>query len=375
MCNKARAAYIHVPFCAHRCGYCNFTLIARRDDLIEAFLEAIERELALLGAPREVETLYLGGGTPTHLSPRRLDRLLEIAIRWHPLAAGGELTVEANPRDLNKDVVGVLDRWRVNRCSLGGQSLNVRKLRALERDHTPREVALAVESLQDLGIRVAMDLIFAAPGESLGDWQTDLDGALRLDPHHVSTYGLTYEKGTAFWSRREKGLLTETEDELQRKMYSWAIDRLTEAGFDHYEISNFARPGQRSRHNQVYWSGEPYYAAGPGAARYLGGVREMNHRSTTTWLRRVLAGQSPVAERDVLAPAERARELLVVGMRRVDGVNRREFHNCTGFGVDELAAETIAKFVRAGLMVDDGHRVRLTREGLFVSDAMWPELL
>lgn len=370
-----RSAYVHVPFCARRCGYCNFALVAGRDDLIEGYLRALEIELSALGSPRQVETLYLGGGTPTHLPPGQLDRLLRTVLQWHPLAAGGELTVEANPCDLDDPRREVLEKRSVSRCSLGGQSFSPRKLRALERDHGPEDIAQASEQVTAIGAELALDLMFAAPGESREEWQADLTAAIALRPGHVSTYGLTYEKGTSFWTRRVKGLLTEAPDETQREMFAVAMDRLTAEGFEHYEVSNFAQPGRRSRHNQVYWSGQPFFAAGPGAARYVDGFREVNHRSTTTWMKRVLAGESPIAERDWLPPADRARELLVIGLRRLDGVERTDFCERTGCGVDELAGDAIAKLAAAGLLSDDGARIRLTREGLFVSDALWPELL
>jgi oxygen-independent coproporphyrinogen-3 oxidase len=283
--------------------------------------------------------------------------------------------VEANPHDVDDETTFVLSRRGVSRCSIGAQSFDRRKLAVLERDHGPADIGRAVARLRNAGIAVALDLIFSAPGEKLDDWRRDLDEAVLLEPQHISTYGLTYEKGTSYWSRRGKGQLTEASDDLQREMYAHAIDRLTAAGFEHYEISNFAQHGQRSRHNQVYWCGAPYYAAGPGASRYVGGIRETNHRSTTTWLRRMLAGESPVAERDVLAPPDRARELLVIGLRRMEGMVRDDFRLRTGFELDELAGEAIDKYVAAGLMSDDGRRVRLTREGLFVSDALWPEFL
>jgi oxygen-independent coproporphyrinogen-3 oxidase len=158
-------------------------------------------------------------------------------------------------------------------------------------------------------------------------------------------------------------------------MYALAMDRLTRAGFEHYEVSNFARPGCRSRHNETYWTGDGYYAAGPGAARYVAGVRETNHRSTTTYLKHMLADQSPVAEREKLSSDARARELLVFGLRRMDGVTRRDFAERTAYSIDELVAAPLRKFVELGLLADDGERIRLTRDGLFVSDAIWPEML
>ena len=189
-----------------------------------------------------------------------------------------------------------------------------KSLRLLERDHSGHEISRAVELARGAGMHVALDLIFATPGETLDQWLADVDAAIALEPDHISSYGLTFERGTAFWSRRLRGELAGADEELERDMYAAVIDRLTAAGFEHYEVSNFARPGRRSRHNQAYWSGDGYYAAGPGAARYVDGVRETNHRSTTTYLRRVLAGESPVAERERLDPEARARELLVFSL-------------------------------------------------------------
>lgn len=370
-----RSAYVHVPFCRHRCGYCNFTLVAGRDDLIGDYLRAIELELASLETPREVDTLYFGGGTPTYLAPGQLRRLGEMVLRWHPLTGGYEWTVEANPADVDAAMIATLREMGVTRLSLGGQSFRDDKLRLLERDHSGRDIGRAVELARDADMQVALDLIFAAPGETIDQWLADIDTAIALRPDHVSTYGLTFERGTAFWSRRLRGELIAADEELEREMYAAVIDRLTAAGFEHYEVSNFARPGRRSRHNQAYWSGDGYFAAGPGAARYVDGVRETNHRSTTTYLRRVLAGESPVAERERLEPEARARELLVFALRRIEGVSRREFVETTGFTIAELIAEPQAKLVALGLLESAGDRLRLTREGLFVSDAIWPEIL
>jgi len=213
------------------------------------------------------------------------------------------------------------------------------------------------------------------PGESLEGWRSDLDRALALAPDHVSTYDLTFERGTAFWSRLSAGEIGRVDEETERLMYLLAIDTLAAAGFEHYEVSSFARPGHCCRHNQVYWSGASYFAAGPGAARYVDGQREINHRSTATYLKRVLAGQSPVAEQEMLGSEERARETLVFGLRRLAGVNRQEFQLQTGYVLDELAGEPLGRMVARGLLLDDGARVRLSREGLLVSDAIWPNLL
>jgi oxygen-independent coproporphyrinogen-3 oxidase len=370
-----RAAYIHVPFCRHRCGYCNFTLVAGRDDLIGDYLRAIELELAQLNMPREVDTLYFGGGTPTYLTTAQFQHLVTSVLHWHPLAKGYEWTVEANPADINEPKIETLSALGVTRLSLGGQSFRAEKLRLLERDHKPHQIERAVNLARRAAMQVALDLIFATPGESLDQWSADLDTAIALAPDHVSTYGLTFERGTAFWNRRLRGELGEIDEDLQRDMYALAIDRLTAAGYEHYEVSNFAHPGRRSRHNQTYWSGAGYYAAGPGAARYVDGIRETNHRSTTTYLKRVLAGESPVAEQEQLSPEARARELLVFGLRRMEGLERSVFAEIAGYDIDELVGKGLREFVDLGLLTDNGHQIRLTRRGLFVSDSIWPTFL
>ncbi len=372
---EARSAYIHVPFCRHRCGYCNFTLVAGRDDLIGDYLRAIEIELAGLVTPREVDTLYFGGGTPTHLSVAQFRQLASIVLNWHPLAVGYEWTVEANPADVSPEMFEALASLGVTRLSLGGQSFRAEKLRILERDHEPADICRSVNLARSVGMQVSLDLIFASPGETLSQWTSELDAAFDVSPDHLSTYGLTFEQGTAFWNRKSHGELREADEELQREMYAVAIGRLTAAGYEHYEVSNFAKPGRRSRHNQVYWSGAGYYAAGPGAARYIDNVREINHRSTTNYIQRVLAGESHTSEREELSAEDRARELLVFGLRRIEGVARSWFKARTGLEIDELVAAPLKKFVGLGLLEDDGQRIRLTRDGLFVSDAIWPELL
>jgi oxygen-independent coproporphyrinogen-3 oxidase len=370
-----RAAYVHVPFCRHRCGYCNFTVAAGRDDLIEPYLAAVAQELRALETPRQVATLFLGGGTPTHLSPSQLERLLRLVREWFPLDAGGEFSVEANPGDITSERLVVLSRAGVTRISLGGQSFSPEILTRLERDHSPDRLADAIAACKQSVASVSVDLIFAVPGQSLNDWKLDVDRLISLRPDHISTYGLTFERGTRFFSRLVHGELAETEDDLWRAMYAHGIDALSAAGFEHYEISNFARPGHRCRHNQVYWAGESYWAVGPGASRYVDGRRETNHRSLSTYLKRIEAGTSPVAESETLSDEDRARELAVFALRRTEGLDRAWFLARSGFEFDTLFARPLARYQELGLLVSDGPHVRLTRDGLFVSDALWPDFL
>lgn len=372
-----RAAYVHVPFCSHRCGYCNFTVIAGRDDLIDTYLECLAIELSSLESPRQVDTLFLGGGTPTHLAPPQLERLLALVTQWFILSPGGEFSAEANPLDVTPARVAVLRQFGVDRISLGVQSFRPEFLRTLERDHQPDDIRRAVELAQSALRSVSLDLIFAVPGQSLEDWEADLAAALALRPQHLSTYGLTIEKGTAFWNRRSHGDLAESDEELQRAMYETGIERLAAAGFEHYEISNFAAAGHRCRHNEVYWAAHEYYAAGPGASRYVAGRRETNHRSTTTYCKRILAGQSPVNldESEALSPADRAREAAVLGLRRLAGIHRATFRAQTGFDLDALLGRDLVRHIARGNLIDAGDRLRLSRAGLLISDAIWPDFL
>jgi oxygen-independent coproporphyrinogen III oxidase len=367
--------YVHVPFCRHRCGYCSFTLIAGRDDLVDRFLVAVEREMEMWGGPHSVRTLYLGGGTPSHLRPDQFRRLVEALRRHFPLEPDYEWSLEANPADVTPEAVSLWADLGVTRLSLGAQSFDAVKLRTLERDHSATIIRQAVDGARRRISDISLDLIFAAPGETREVWRADLRQALELAPTHVSTYGLTYERGARFWGQRERGELAAADEELERHMYEEAIERLTCAGLEHYEVSNFALPGRRSRHNEVYWSGEEYFAVGPGAASYVDGERRMNHGSTTTYLRRVLAGQSPVHERERLGPRQRATEYLVFGLRRLEGVRRDVFRQVTGFEMDELVGPELQRYVQWGLLADNGQSVRLTPAGLPVSDSIWPDLL
>jgi oxygen-independent coproporphyrinogen-3 oxidase len=271
--------------------------------------------------------------------------------------------------------VDILTEASVNRVSLGVQSFADRTLFQLQRGHRAADTVRCAELLRPRVRSLSIDLIFAVPGESPSLWEEDLQQAISLAADHMSTYGLTYERGTQFWSRLRKGELTRVDDETERTMYETAIDTLTGAGWEHYEVSSFARSGHRCRHNEAYWLGKEYYGIGPGAARYVNGRREMNHRSTATYLRRVLAGQSPTAESETLTAEDRAREQLVFALRRMEGIDSQEFLRETGFRISELVGDVLPKFIQAGLLQLAEGRLRLTRNGLLVSDSIWPEFL
>ncbi|QDU23190.1 radical SAM family heme chaperone HemW [Urbifossiella limnaea] len=370
-----RTAYVHVPFCAHHCGYCDFAVATGSDHLVELYLDALAVELAGLGEPFPVETRFIGGGTPTHLSADQLARLLALLNRWLPAPPGSEFSVEANPETFNAEKAAALAAGGVTRVSLGVQSFRPGSLAALERRHTPEQVPRAVDAVRGRGLALSLDLIFAAPGSTPADWAADLDAALAFAPDHVSTYGLTYETGTPLWKARRRGAVPAVPEDAELAMYEHAIDRLTAAGFEHYEVSNFARPGRRCRHNERYWANEAYHGFGTGAARYVGGRRELNVRDTVLYVRRVLAGESPTFQGEELPPRDRAFETLATQLRRADGIARGRFREQTGFALDELVRGRVAALVAAGLLADDGAAVTLTRRGLCVADGVVEDLL
>ncbi len=370
-----RAAYVHIQFCAHHCGYCDFAVAVGQDQLIDQYLQALAAELALLGQPQAVQTIFLGGGTPTHLDAHRLERLLVEVTHWLRLQPGHEFSVEANPGTLTADKIQVLADHGVNRVSLGAQSFQPHLLRVLERDHDPRAVAGAVTCIRQRIPQVSLDLIFGVPGQSLVDWQRDLSQALALDTDHLSTYGLTYEKGTRLWKQRQRQEVCPLDEEAELELYKCAIETLESAGFEQYEISSFARPGRRCRHNQVYWANEAYFGFGMGAARYVQGRRELNTRDLRAYLRRVLAGEPATFQSEELAPEERARETVAVQLRRAEGIERASFRQQTGFDLDTLVGPAITRHINLGLLIDEGARVRLTRAGKYVADALIRDLL
>lgn len=370
-----RAAYAHIPFCAHHCGYCDFAVATGAEASVDRYIDALAAELSALGEPQPVETLSLGGGTPSHLAARQLDRLFGVLDRWLPRLPGAECSLEANPDSVDPEKIAVLAGHGVNRVSLGVQSFRPELLRVLERAHDPDQVTRVVGWVRQRIPVLSLDLIFGVPGQTLTDWESDLARALALGPDHLSTYGLTFEKGTRLWKQRRAGQVRPVGDDLERDMYLRAMDVLGENGFEHYEISNFARPGRRSRHNQVYWANEAYFGVGMGAARYVRGRREVNTRNLQDYLDRALGGRPTAAQSEELGPEPRARETLAMHLRRGDGVDRRRFREQTGFEVDALAGPKLRAHRDLGLVVDDGSAVRLSREGKCVADAIVCDIL
>ena len=292
------------------------------------------------------------------------------------MSSNCEVTAECNPNDLTRACADAFAELGVNRISLGVQSLIARKLKILERDHDASTVTRAVQNARRIALSLSLDMIFASPGETLDDWQQDLESAIHLDPDQISTYELTYEKGTSFWIRRERKELSVADEEVRCQMYEYSLDNLAAHGFEQYEISSFARPGHQCRHNNTYWSGQPYFAFGPSASKYVDGTRETNHQSTSRYLKFVESGESPIAERESLSAHESALELLVLGLRRNTGIDRTAFANHTGYEYTDLIGDDLfQKLCREKLVRVTTDNIRLTRRGLMMCDWIASEIL
>ena len=366
-----KAAYIHVPFCHSRCPYCSFTVIANRLDLVDRYVGAVTREMTNLECAQTVSTIFIGGGTPTLLPRDPMERLFTTIRRWLPLAENGEWSIEANPQDVEPNLCAFLRDQGINRISLGGQSFDTAKLKTLGRDHTGEQLACSIDVATQWFDEVSVDLIFGVPGEDMLVWKSDLQAATSRGVSHLSTYGLTYEKGAQYWSQLQKGQIVAVTEETELEMYLYAIETLTQHGMVHYEVSNFAKPESKCRHNQTYWQGDPWLGFGPGAAAYVDGTRSVNHRSTLKYLQRMEAGQSPVAESQKLDWSTRTRERFIFGMRQLKGVDWNLLASSGEPEAVDAIAQQLPKHIALGFLEwHDGH-IRLTPQGLPISDSLW----
>lgn len=373
----AIALYVHVPLCRTKCGYCDFYSVPDAGKPAGRITRAILAELDLRRRefPPPVETVFIGGGTPTVLP----DECFETLVRSVAHAAGpavSEFTIEANPGSFDARKADIMTHAGVTRLSLGAQSFHHDELAVLERIHEPDDVSRSVALARRAGIGlINVDLIFGIPGQTLASWLESLDRALDLGVDHLACYSLMYEPGTPLRQRRDHGLLEPIDEELEAEMYLACIDRLTEAGFEHYEISNFARPGCRSRHNLRYWRNEPYLGIGPSAASFLNGWRWRNLPDWRAYCDAIEAGTVPVVDRERLDPVARACESAMLELRLIQGFDLAEFSRRWGVDAVALFAPAVEPLAREGLVEGWPVRLRLSRKGLLVADRIMADLL
>ena len=362
------ALYVHLPFCPYICPYCDFVKWAFRPDAARAYLRALEAEIA--GAPHvTATTLFFGGGTPNTYEPHEIAAVIAQLRERFGLRDEAEISVEINP-DLGLcERLGGLREAGVNRLSIGVQSFDARELRTLGRRHSADDVAVVVERARAAGLsNISIDLMFGVPGQTEESWAASLDRALALGITHVSTYGLTIEDDTPYarWYQREPGAFFD--DEREAALYQIAIDRTAAAGFEHYEISNFARPGFRCDHNANYWRNGSYLGLGVGAASYRVGVRSTHTRDLQTYIDAALGGGPIPGESEELVGDERTGEATMLALRTLEGVNVRAFSERYEVNFLDRYAGVIAELCDAGLLAADDERVWLTARGRFLAN-------
>lgn len=376
--------YLHVPFCSVRCGYCDFntytaTELGGHGAGISTYADAAVAELKLacrtLGdAAPAVSTVFVGGGTPTMLQAGDLVRMLAEVRSLFGLTAEAEITTEANPDTVDPQVAAALAAGGFNRVSLGMQSAVPHVLATLERTHDPAGVASAVQAVRDAGMQVSLDLIYGTPGESVDDWRRSLEAAVELEPDHISAYALVVEEGTKLAAQVRRGLVEMPEDDDEAAKYEVAESVLSTAGFDWYEISNWARrPDARCRHNELYWRGDHWWGIGPGAHSHVGGVRWWNVKHPAPYADRVMAGTSPGAGRELLTDEQRYDEQVLLGIRLTEGLPLDVLRAPGRTAVAGLIADGLLE--GAAAIRRDRPAARLTLRGRLLADTVVRALL
>lgn len=357
--------YIHIPFCASRCIYCGFYSTTGLE-LRQKYVDAVCKEMTMREVAAPIETIYLGGGTPSQLTPGQLHQLfLYINKVYDPRAT--EVTIEMNPDDVTPEYAATLSQIGVNRVSMGAQTFNDERLRFLRRRHSSSQVYDAVRILREAGVRnISIDLMYGFPGETLDDFHRDIDAALALEVEHISAYCLMIEEGTALYRLG----IEAADEETERAMYELLIDCLTTAGYEHYEISNFARKGFRSRHNSSYWNDTPYIGLGAAAHSYDGHCRSWNIADIRAYIAAIERGELP-SECEELDADTKYNDRIATALRTRDGIVLGELdeRHC------QYCLTEAQRFIDDGLLEIVADHLRLTRRGLFVSNMVMSELM
>lgn len=358
--------YIHIPFCASRCIYCAFYSTTSLD-LRQRYVDAVCDEMSMRTAHNNITTIYLGGGTPSQLSMTQLQQIFDALYKYNNVAADAEVTIEVNPDDVSVEFAAVLQQLPVNRVSMGAQTFDDARLRFLRRRHTAQQVVEAVTRLRQADIQnISVDLMYGFPGETLEDWKRDIDAALELQVEHLSAYCLSIEEGTPLHRMNMKA----SDEEVERQMYYTLIDRLEAAGFEHYEISNFARPGFRSQHNSSYWTGVPYIGLGAAAHSFDGNTRSWNVADIRQYIDAIEHGER-LFDSEAIEGDTAYNDLLTVSLRTREGLDLNRLsprHR-------DYCLKAVQSFIKDGLLTINDEHLALTRNALFVSDMVISNLM
>ena len=369
MQKKPTSAYVHIPFCTQICYYCDFSKVFIKNQPVDSYLEHLLEEFQSYDI-QKLRTLYIGGGTPTALSASQLEVLLKGLTKNLDLSVLEELTIEANPGDLDANKIAVLKNSAVNRVSLGVQTFDDKMLKKIGRSHLEKDIYENIDRLKLAGFdNISIDLIYALPGQTMEQVKENVAKAIELDIPHMSLYSLILENHTVFMNRMRRGKLPLPKEELEAEMFEYIIAELEKSGFEHYEISNFSKPGFESRHNLMYWDNAEYYGIGAGASGYVNGVRYKNHGPIRHYLNAVEEGNARITE-EHLSQKEQMEEEMFLGLRKKSGVSMTRFEEKFGRPFEGLYGEIVRDLVQQGLMQIEGDRVRMTKRGLFLGDTV-----
>ncbi len=389
----AKSLYIHLPFCQRKCDYCDFSSLANSEHLIDNYLHALAVELKLLSSENKYEslsTVYIGGGTPTILSAEQLTLLFATISDNFSLDNELEYTIEANPGTLTNKKVAALKSAQINRVSLGAQAFQDELLSELGRIHNVSEIYQAVEQLRSAGIdNLSLDLMFGIPKQKMADLETSLEQVIELAVPHLSVYSLTVEEGTPFYKMQEAGELILPNESDELAMFQLTVAKLAEHGYDRYEISSYARPGFKSRHNQTYWLNQEYLAAGAGAHGYLNGIRYANQSNVAQYIADLSGSQLSVSNREIPSELlqavqftrhtpsqeEQKEDTMILGLRMLEGVSLTDYRERYGSDLIQDHAEAIEKLLALGLIAINAERIKLTEEGLLFGNQVNLEFL
>lgn len=368
--------YIHIPFCKSRCIYCGFystTLLDLRKKYINAVCREMELRKNYIREP--FSTIYLGGGTPSLLDEAELTKLFLYINNVYDVDRNAEITMECNPDDITPKFTNMLSRLPINRVSMGAQTFADSRLRLLHRRHNSDEVKHAVKLLREAGIKnISIDLMFGFPDESLSQWKEDMSAALALNVEHISAYSLMYEEDTPLWKMLDTGKVKEIDEELSLTMFKELVCQLTDAGYEHYEISNFARPGYRSRHNSSYWHQVPYIGLGAAAHSFDLNSRQWNVADLKLYIEEINNGIIPM-EREELDNDTTFNDIITTALRTSDGINLNALETRLGKRYRNTLISAAGKHLEQGLLEIRHDRLRLTSEGIFISDMVMSDLM
>ncbi|MFB2020973.1 radical SAM family heme chaperone HemW [Pseudoflavonifractor sp. P01025] len=369
--------YIHIPFCRSKCDYCDFYSLAGRDDRMDQYQKALLshiKETAPLAQDFPVDTIYIGGGTPSYYGAKRLKELLGVIRKLYQVEKDAEVTVECNPDSVDVKSLKILRKAGVNRLSMGMQSANACELERIHRIHTPQQVNEAATAARKAGFtNLSLDLIYGLPGQTMDSWKATVEHALSLIPQHLSCYGLKVEEGTPLAARVAQGEVL-PDDDQQADLYLWTVGRLERAGYPQYEISNFAKPGFASRHNLRYWLTQPYIGFGPGAHSDFGGRRYSFVRDLDAYIQGVLQGGDIIDESEIIPKRERCGEYLMLRLRTVQGINEQEYRSTYFMDFAPLQAR-LEQFRAQGWAEQTDGRWHFTPKGFLLSNQLIGDLL